>query len=183
MEVPATYKTLRKRILKSAAATKTIAVPAEYKTVTKRVLDKPATTQVTNIPAEYETFNKRILKTPAKTKVTAVPAEYTVDKVKRLVTQATTRSLATDPEYETVTKTTIVTPSRVEWRQVLCDTNLTKSRISGIQDALMSANYNPGASRGELNPETMDAITRFQQDNQLATGGITYESVRLLEKK
>jgi hypothetical protein len=182
VEVPATYKTLRKRILQSAANTQTIAVPAEYKTVTKRVLDKPATTKVTNIPAEYETFNKRILKTPAKTKVTAVPAEYTVDKVKKLVTQATTRTIATEPEYETVTKTSIVTPSRVEWRQVLCDVNLTRNRISGIQDALMSANYNPGASRGELNAETMDAVTRFQQDNQLATGGITYESVRLLEK-
>jgi hypothetical protein len=183
VEVPATYKTLKKRVLKSAATTRTIAIPAVYKTVSKQVLNKPATTKVTKIPAEFEAIRKRVLKTPATTKVTAVPAEYTIDKVQKLITPATTRNIPIDAEYETVAKTRIVTPSKMEWRQVLCDVNLTSDRITRIQEALAKASYDPGTSRGELNAETLNAITRFQQDNKLGTGGITYETVRLLEAR
>jgi hypothetical protein len=181
VEVPATYKTLRKHVLKTPGTTRTTEVPAEYKTVSKQIIDKAATTKVTEIPAQLRTIEKRVVKTPATTKVIEIPAEYTVYNVQKLVTPATTREIPIVAEYEKVTKTHIVTPSKMEWRQVLCDINLTVDRISRLQEALAKAGYDPGTSRGKLNTETLDVITQFQQDNKLGTGGITLETVRLLE--
>jgi hypothetical protein len=183
VQVPATYKVLKRRVLKSPATTRTIEIPAEYKTVTRQVVDTPATTNVIKVPAEFETIKKRVLKTPATTKVTEVPAEYGTEQVQKLVKPATTRTIEIPAEYETATKTIVVTASKMEWRQVLCDVNLTTERIVGLQEALAKAGYNPGESRGELNNDTLNAITKFQQDNKLGTGGITFETVRLLEAR
>jgi hypothetical protein len=44
VEVPATYKTVRKRVLKKEAHTREIEIPAEYTTVRKRVLKEPEST-------------------------------------------------------------------------------------------------------------------------------------------
>jgi hypothetical protein len=181
VEVPATYKTLKKRVMTSPATTRTIAIPAEYKTVSKQVVDKPATTKITEIPAEFMTIKKRVVKIPETTKVTQVPAEYKVEKVQKLVTPARSEKISIPAEYEAVTKTHIVTPSKMEWRQVLCDINLTAERVNLIQEALVKAGYNPGETRGELNTQTLDVILKFQQDNNLSTGGITLETVHLLE--
>ncbi len=181
VEIPATYKAIKKQILKSGATTRTIAVPAKYKSVSKQVLHKAAMTKVTKVPAEFKTIKKLILKAAATTRVIEVPAEYVTEQVQKLVTPATTREIPIAAEYETVTKNRIVKPSKMEWRQVLCDVNLTAQRITQIQQALAKANYNPGISRGKLNVETMNAITKFQMDNKLGTGGITFETVRLLE--
>jgi hypothetical protein len=182
VEVPATYKTLKKRVLKSAATTNVIEIPAEYKTVSKQVLATPATTQEVEIPAEYDVVKRRVVKTPATTKVTEVPAEYVDESMEKLVTPATTRTIEVPAEYETVTKTVVVKPSTMSWRLVLCDVNLTAERIRGLQDALAEAGYDVGTERGELNPKTMDAIAKFQEANKLGTGGITLETVNLLER-
>jgi hypothetical protein len=181
VEVPATYKTIKKRVLKSAVTSREYQVPAEYKIVTKQVIDQPATTKVTEIPAEYKVLNKRVVKTPATTKVMHIPAVYTVERVQRLVSPAVVKEISIPPVYEVVTRTNFLAPSRLEWRQVLCDVNLTSDRIIKIQKALEALGYYLGTSWGNLDDETLNSITKFQQDNKLGTGGITLETVRLLE--
>jgi len=58
-EVPAEYKTVRSRVLKSAQRTRPVEVPAEYKTVKVRKLASQASEKRTPIPAEYQTVTQR----------------------------------------------------------------------------------------------------------------------------
>ncbi len=60
-------------------------VPAEYKTVRKKVVDTPARTVVQEIPAEYKTVKVRKMVSPASEKKIAIPAKYKKVGQKRLV--------------------------------------------------------------------------------------------------
>lgn len=58
-----------------------VEVPAKYKIITKKILKTPSVSQRITIPAEYETIKVKTLVTPAQEKRTAIPAEYQmVDK-------------------------------------------------------------------------------------------------------
>ncbi len=61
VEVPATYRTVRKRVLKSKATVKEVEIPAEYRTVKVRKLVQDAEALREEIPAEYQTVSKRRL--------------------------------------------------------------------------------------------------------------------------
>ncbi|MDR4514323.1 peptidoglycan-binding domain-containing protein [Nitrosomonas sp.] len=49
-----------------------------------------------------------------------------------------------------------------------------------VQQALANAGYNPGPIDGISGPRTLTAIKNFQQDNNLAAGGLTKETLRTL---
>ncbi|NND58782.1 MAG: hypothetical protein HKN49_00795 [Gammaproteobacteria bacterium] len=55
VEVPATYKTVSKRVLVSPASVRQVEIPAEYKTVEVMKLARSAQERRIPIPAEYET--------------------------------------------------------------------------------------------------------------------------------
>jgi len=76
VEVPATYKTVTKTILKTPETVVEEQHDAEYETITRRVLDKPATTKTVVVPAEYKVVNVQRLVTPEKEVRKAIPAVY-----------------------------------------------------------------------------------------------------------
>jgi hypothetical protein len=61
VEVPATYRTVRKRVLKQKAGVREITIPAQYKTVKVRKLVEDAKAIREEIPADYQTVSKRRL--------------------------------------------------------------------------------------------------------------------------
>lgn len=61
VEVPAQYKTISKRVMKSEAYTKTIQIPMEYKIVAKQVKVKDVSYAEQIIPATYKTVQERVL--------------------------------------------------------------------------------------------------------------------------
>jgi hypothetical protein len=61
VEVPATYKTVTKRVVKTEPTTRTVQIPAEYKTIKVRKLVSAAQTKRIEIPAEYQSLTKRVL--------------------------------------------------------------------------------------------------------------------------
>ncbi len=146
VEVPAVYKTVKKRVVKTPATTRTVDIPAVYKTVKKKVVDKAATTRQVTIPAKYKTIKVTKLVTPAQEKRIAIPAEY-----------------------QTVTRTEKVKDGFMEWREILCETNMTRSKITAIQRALKTKGYNPGPIDGVIGWETMRAVKAFQKANNLPT--------------
>ncbi|UCF95346.1 MAG: peptidoglycan-binding protein [Desulfobacterales bacterium] len=157
VEVPATYKTVRKKVMVAPPTTRTVEIPAEYQTVKKRVMVKPPTYQKIQIPAEYNTV-----------------------KVSKLVSAPQERRIEIPAEYQTVTKTKLVKEGRMEWRRILCETNVTPQAISRIQTALLKAGYDPGPADGLLGARTRDAIKAYQKDHKLARGGLTYETLQSL---
>ncbi len=59
VEVPATYKTISKRVLKLPAATRTVNVPAEYKTVKVRELVAGPEEIRNHVPAKYKSLSSQ----------------------------------------------------------------------------------------------------------------------------
>ena len=158
VEVPATYRTITKQVIKTPASTRTVESPAEYKTVTRRVVDK-------------EAYTKEV----------AIPAKYSTVKVTELVTPASERRIAIPAKYQTVESRQLVTEGEMAWREILCDTNTTPGKVREIQSALKTAGYNPGSVDGELGPATVNAVSAYQQSKGLSGNGVlTAKTVKAL---
>lgn len=157
-----------------------VTVPATYKTISKQVLDQPAGTKEIEIPAEYKTVRHKVMKTPPTTRKIEIPAEYKTVRVRKLVQEARTMRTPIPAEYGTVTKREMVAEGRIEWRPVLCQTNMSADVVRRIQTALRNAGHNPGPIDGVIGHETMAAVKSYQRANGLATGGITMKTLESL---
>jgi len=223
VDVPAEYKTVRKKVIDKPASVKTKVIPAKYKTVKVKKMIAPASerkipippkyrtvklkkmiqpgqfiwhdahnkdytkaTRTANqiclveIPATYRTVKKRVEIKPAKTNSETIPAQYKTIKVKVVNTPAQKRRVVIPAEYQRVTKEVKVSDGAMEWRKVLCETNMSRDMVAKIQAALTAKGYKPGIADGILGKRTSAAITKYQQDNKMATGAFTYETLKSL---
>jgi hypothetical protein len=202
-EVPPVYKTVKVKKLVKPAQEKRTQVPAEYLEVPKRIKVSDATFSwiatheetepqgsptgnqicLTEIPAKYETVKKRVVKTPATFEKQEVPAQVETVKVRKLVAKAAEKRSQIPAEYKTVSKRNKVSDERLEWRQVLCETNMTKDVIVRLQQALQQAGYRPGPADGVMGGATLRAVDAFQQDKDLPRGGLTILTLESLGVK
>jgi hypothetical protein len=200
IDVPAEYETVEERVLVKAAYTTwkkgtgpitridqatgeimcLITVPAEYKTVEKTVLKTPATTEVVTKPAVYQTLEKQVVDTPATTQTITIPAVYETVKVKKLVAPAQEKRTAIPAEYQTVTKTEKVAEGHLEWREILCETNVTTDVIKSMQTALREKGHYNGPADGRIGPMTRRAVASYQEARGLASGELTIETLKSL---
>jgi hypothetical protein len=157
-----------------------VEIPATYKTVKKRVMVSPPSTRVVEVPAKYETVKKQIMVKPPTTKRTEIPAVYKWVKVRKMVSPPKERKIEVPAQYQTVNRKEMVTEARMEWRRILCETNLTNRLIAGIQRALRRAGHDPVYIDGMLGRRTKAAIRAYQTEKGLAVGGLTYETIESL---
>lgn len=157
-----------------------VEVPATYKIVRKKTLKAPATTKQQEIPAEYMTVRKRVLVQEETVKRTAIPAQYKTVKVQKLVTPPTEKKIEIPAEYNKVTKRKLVKDGSMEWRAILCETNMQGGLVSKIQRALKNAGFDPGPVDGAMGSGTLRAVESFQKSKGLAQGGITMETLEAL---
>lgn len=187
VEVPAQYKTVKVRELVSDSQEIRKVIPAEYKavTITKQTsepsfvwhevndatMSKHSRTGkkicLTEEQPVYETVQKRIVSAPAQVQKVVVPAEYETVEVRKLVKDAEEIKSIIPASYKTVTIKEIEQEGKMEWRTILCETNMTPSRITDVQRALDNEGYNPGAFDGVIGNGTMAAVNAFQRDNNL----------------
>ena len=120
-------------------------------------MTKPPTTREIVIPAEYKTMKVQTVTSPPKEIRKEIPAEYT-----------------------TVTRTELVTEGRMEWRGILCETNMTGTTVRDLQRALKAKGFEPGPIDGIYGRQTGAAVTSYQRANNMATGGLTFETLRKL---
>jgi len=57
--------------------------------------------------------------------------------------------------YKTVSRQELVSQSKVEWREILCETNMTTGKIT------------PGPIDGTIGSDTMSAVNAFQRSKGL----------------
>lgn len=157
-----------------------IEVPAEYRTMTKRVVKTPAATRKVTIPAVYKTIKKRVMVEAPKTRTVAIPAEYRTQVVNELVRAATEKRIKIPATYQQVTKREQISEGRVEWRSILCETNTTAGVVSRLQAALQRAGHNPGRVDGVLGRETISAVKSYQRTKGMASGQLTIETLKSL---
>jgi len=212
VEVPATYKTVRRTVLKSAARTETVAVPAEYSTVKVRKLVSAAQEQRTPIAAEYgeverqvvdqaagfvwhevsntdhptttrtgnkicltetkpqfKTVTRTVVTQPAQSRTIEVPAKYKEVTINKLVSAAREEVTEIPAQYRTVQKRELVKDGYMAWRSILCETNMTRSRIADLQRALQKAGHDIGSNGadGVIGASTISAVNDFQRANNL----------------
>ena len=201
VEIPAVYKTVKvKRLVNPATETREI-IPAEYKDITARVkvadagffwlrkgekANSNATYSGREVcllerASEFTTVKKLVVKQPASTKITEIPAQYQTVKVQRLVSPASERRISIPARTKTVQRQVQTEPSRLEWRKVLCETNITPKIVTSIQRALKREGYNPGMIDGVIGRSTLNAVEKFQLKNSLDRGGLTYETLKALK--
>jgi len=212
VEVPATYKTVKRTVLKSPARTETVAVPAEYRTVKVRKLVSAAQEQRTPIAAEYgeverqvvdqaagfvwheisntdhptetrtgnkiclteskpkfKTVTRTVVTQPAQSRTIEIPAKFKEVTVNKLVSAAREEVTEIPAKYRTVQKRELVKDGYMAWRSILCETNMTRSRIADLQRALQKAGHDIGANGvdGVIGAQTIAAVNDFQRANNL----------------
>jgi peptidoglycan hydrolase-like protein with peptidoglycan-binding domain len=154
--------------------------PATYKTIKKQVLKTPATVKKTDIPGKYKIIKKQVIDKPAEVKKIPVPAEFKTVKVKKLVTPAQEDHVKVPEERQIITKRVKESDEKMSWRPVLCETNMTRDVIRQIQKALSDKGFDPGPLDGSIGGGTLKALNKFQTKNNLARGGLTYETLKAL---
>lgn len=157
-----------------------VEVPAVYETVKRKVLKADATTRTVEKPARYEMVTRNVMTSPARTIKKVIPAEFKTVKVRKMVSAAEERSVTVPATFDTIEKRVMVSPGRMTWKRVLCETNLSPDIIKQIQKILAENGYTPGEADGALGPQTRLAIETYQADKELAVGGLTFETLRQL---
>ncbi len=154
--------------------------PETYKKVQKQVVKTPATVKKIDIPEQHKIIKKKVIDKPAEVKKITIPAEYITVKVKKMVSPAQEQRTPIPQETQIVSKMVKENDEKMAWQPVLCETNLTKDVMLRIQKALFDQGYNPGKIDGTIGDGTLKALEGFQQKNNLARGGLTYETLKAL---
>lgn len=157
-----------------------VEIPAEYQTVSKRVLATPATTREEEIPAVYKTVRKRVMVKPPTTRTVEVPAEYETVRVQTVMKNAMVAKKRVPAEVRTVSRQTKVTEGRMEWKPILCETNVTPKVVSEIQTKLKARGHYDGPVDGILGRGTAAGIDSFQRAKGFSRSGLTLETLAQL---
>jgi hypothetical protein len=156
-----------------------VEVPAQYDTVTRTRLKSPERVETRVIPARFRTVERQVLREPARIVEELVPAEYAEVEVQRLVTPEQQETIVVPATYKTIEKRTVTGGGTVEWREVLCDSNATETKIAEVQRALAAKGYKVQAD-GVFGPATLDAMEDWQEKNGLPVGYLTISTVESL---
>lgn len=199
--LPATYRTETKRIKVKEATQRwnptcpqvltgdttpvplhcLLEVPAEYTTVTREVVDMPARTVKKIIPARTETVTRKVVVEPAKVVRKEIPAVYTSVKLARVEQPAKVTTSLQAAQLQDIPAEQKIRPERVIQMPALCEASIVPEEILLLQGRLQQRGYYEGTPDGMLGPKTRAALTRFQEDNQLASGAITLETLQKLQ--
>jgi len=197
VEVPAETKALKVSKLVSDATVDKVKIPAEYKkvTITKKISDplfiwrKAGVTGdgrytgnqicLKEIPARFAKVKKLVVDTVASIVEEKVDAVTKLVKVANVATEAEEIRTKVPAEFKAVEKRSKISDERLEWRRVLCKTNMGPDINKRIQQALKDAGVYRGPVDGAIGRGTMIAVEKYQKENGLPSGGLTID---VLEK-
>lgn len=157
-----------------------VEIPAEYRTVRSKVLVSAARVEKEHHDAVYKEVKKRVMVEGPKMVKRTIPAEYKAVKVRKILQPGEERKIEIPALYQTVTSRVKASDSVLEWRSILCETNTTGDVVRGLQRALLAAGHNPGPIDGVIGHETLAAVKAYQQEKNLAVGRLTIETIRSL---
>lgn len=198
--IPAKYEMIEEKVLVEEASTRVETIPAQYDEVDEKVLVREAhvtwkkgrgliekvdnTTGeimcLVEVPAEYKTVKKKVMVKPPSSRVINVPASYETVKIRKLVAPPQEKLVEVPAKYQTISRSEMISEGGMEWRKVLCETNMTSEMIREVQTALKNAGHDPGPIDGIMGRLTRGAINSFQQEKGLATGALTYQTIESL---
>ncbi len=159
-ETPPRYKKIARQVLVKPETVREEVTPAVYKTVTRMVLDQPAKVTEVPLPEVRKTMPLQTLQRPGQAQAQTVPAQTTSVQV---------------IQHEGLPFLT--------WRRTLCERDMSRDLISQLQEALSSAGMDIGKADGKMGKRTWVALQNYQQQEGLASGHLTYETLERLQLK
>ena len=158
-----------------------IHVPAEYTEVTRQIIDMPARTVKKIIPARTETITRRVVLQAAKVIRTEVPAEYRMVKLRKVEQAPKVTTTQQAAQVQAIPAQQTSRPERLVQRPALCEATVSPTTILTLQQRLQQGAYYQGTPSGVLDAKTRAALTHYQEDQQLASGAITVETLQKLQ--
>jgi hypothetical protein len=141
--------------------------PAVYRTVTRQVLKEPAQMREITVPAQTRTITRRVIDRPEQVRRVMVPAEQATLPVNRVVQNAEVTRVPVPGQIASYGVKELVSPAELEWRPVLCETNMTPDVIRRVQVQLTAIGFEPGPANGQMNPQTIAALNAYQRQRGL----------------
>lgn len=157
-----------------------VKIPAVYKSVTKRVLTQEETVVEKTTPAVYKNIVKTVLVDNGHAdpvQVAPLTANIPVTVVAR---EAEAIMVRVDPKVIPVPLTTYTTAPQLTWRRVVCEKEASPSLIRNLQAALLKEGFDAGPTDAKLGKKTMAAVESYQAQMGVASGILTYETLKLL---
>lgn len=202
-KVPAKYETVNDVVVVKPAYTKTVTVPAEYETITEDQLVTPAGKKwvkgkadenclsadpkdcevlcLVETPAVYKKVTRKIEKVAAYNKEVEVPAVTKTVPRRILIAEAYDNKIEIPATYKSVLQRVLVKKGGYQgWKEVLCQQDITESKIAAIQNALIREGYDPGVIDNQMGQQTRDALIQFQKDKGLPVGNLNIETLNAL---
>ncbi len=158
-----------------------VELPAKYRDVERQLLRKPAVYRRVVEPAVYETLRKRVVDQPEHSVAVQVPAVYKTVRVQRIVEPARVTRIPVPAVYERYSYREKVADESLVWRQIVCQRDLSEERLRTVQKALQARGFEPGYADGILGKRTQAAVYAFQQQQGLATGRLSVETLQALQ--
>jgi Putative peptidoglycan binding domain len=156
-----------------------VEVPAQYDNVTRTRIKTPERTDTKVIPASFRTVTKEVIAQPPQVVEEKIPAVYDTVTVQKLVSPAREETIVIPATYKTIEKRVVTGGGGLEWREVLCDTNASSTKIAEIQRALTAKGYN-APSDGTFGPATLQAMEAYQRATGQPIGYLTVGTVQSL---
>jgi hypothetical protein len=200
--VPAQYEWVEEKVCVKEPSTHLEVVPAQYATREQTVEVEPGRTEwkmtdgsncvsptkeplgevvcLVKTPPIHKTIRTECLAKPACVREVRVAGEYSTVRRQRLKCPATTRKVTIPAEYETVQKTVVSEPGRMVWQKVICDVNASAAKANEVKTALKAKGYTPGPLNGKFEQRDWVALKTFQEQNRLAMGALTVETMNKL---
>lgn len=196
VEIPATFETVTRQVLKTAATVREEVIPAEYATVRKQVLDQSAATTSQDIPAQYQTVSRRVIdveklraegyKFDDKGNIVATPAGERVLRASALQGAAAAgkgaesgeegyvREVKVPAEYRTVSIQVVDKPASVRTVEVPATSKTVKTTVV----------VKPATTEEIVIPAVYETVTRRVVDQPPTTREIVVPAVvRTVEKR
>ena len=155
-------------------------IPARYRQIKKQVLVEPAKYRKVVEPAVYETVRKKVIDVPEHTVEERIPAKYKTVKAQRVLEPEREITHHIPPVYKEFRYREKVTDTKLGWRMVPCERDMTKETIYSVQRALRKLGYDTGGVDGVLGKYTLVAIHDFQKQKGLAAGRLSSETLAAL---
>jgi hypothetical protein len=185
--IPATYETVVERVLVKEQALTYRVVPPAYEIETEQLLVVPEQTETVVIPAEYETFTEQVLVRPSY--ITWKPGTGLYGRSQsdqNNITLATGEVLCrveVPAQYDTVTRTRLTSPERVETRVIPARYRTVERQVlrepARVIEEIVPAEYEDVEVQRLVVPEQQETIvvpaTYKTIEKRTVTGGGTVE--------
>lgn len=183
-KVEPVYKTYTKKVVEVPAKVEYVEYPAKFKERTYQKLVSEAKVVEEIIPASYSDWAFEKLSANANATESPIPAKFETRSFQNLGSDATISKETIPGETVNIEKTNLVSAGGFseEWREVVCDTDLTAKLIAQVQRALLDRGYNVGPAGVDniLGSDTKEALKKFQKDKGLPIGNLDFETLKAL---